>query len=89
MYKQRASYAVILVPAEASWQSVYARPPANNQVAIGVPTPQNHCTCRQEFERLAAQAPEVLNLLQTIILRSISLSASHALEALERSGVEF
>ena len=37
---------------------------------------------------MAQQAPKLLNLLQTIILRSTCLSVAHALEALERSGMD-
>jgi len=40
---------------------------------------------RTNFERLAGEAPQVLVLLQTAVLRLNCLSASHALEALERS----
>ena len=40
---------------------------------------------RVEFERLATEAPQVLVLLQTVVLRLNCLSASHAFEALERS----
>lgn len=44
--------------------------------------------CRASFQQMAQQAPKLLNLLQTIILRSTSLSVAHALEALERSGMD-
>ncbi len=44
--------------------------------------------CRASFEQMAQQAPKLLNLLQTIILRSTCLSVAHALEALERSGMD-
>lgn len=43
---------------------------------------------RASFERMASQAPHLLTLFQAVILRSTSLSASHALEALERSGLD-
>ncbi|KAA6425635.1 MAG: Sulfate Permease Family [Trebouxia sp. A1-2] len=43
---------------------------------------------RASFEQMAQQAPKLLNLLQTIILRSTCLSVAHALEALERSGMD-
>ncbi|KAK9824383.1 hypothetical protein WJX72_009880 [[Myrmecia] bisecta] len=46
------------------------------------------CLSRSGFERMAAEVPHLLNLLQAIILRSTCLSASHALEALERSSLE-
>ena len=42
---------------------------------------------RAEFERLAREAPQVLVLLQTVVLRLNCLSATHALEALERSHI--
>ena len=44
--------------------------------------------CRASFQQMAQQAPKLLNLLQTIILRSTCLSVAHALEALERSGMD-
>lgn len=40
---------------------------------------------RQAFESMAVQDPGSLVLLQSIILRTTSLTAAHALEALERS----
>jgi hypothetical protein len=40
---------------------------------------------RRSFEGMAAQEPGSLVLLQTIVLRSTCLSATHALEALERT----
>ncbi|GAB4822722.1 hypothetical protein N2152v2_009768 [Parachlorella kessleri] len=43
---------------------------------------------RHSFERMAREQPQVLALLQTIILRATSLSVAHALEALERSSPE-
>ncbi|DBA74396.1 hypothetical protein WJX77_006646 [Trebouxia sp. C0004] len=46
------------------------------------------CISRTSFEQMAQQAPKLLNLLQTIILRSTCLSVAHALEALERSGMD-
>ncbi len=42
---------------------------------------------RSEFERLAQEAPHVLVLLQTVVLRLNCLSATHALEALERTHI--
>ncbi|KAL4547721.1 hypothetical protein Ndes2526B_g06954 [Nannochloris sp. 'desiccata'] len=42
---------------------------------------------RAEFERLAQEAPHVLVLLQTVVLRLNCLSATHALEALERTHI--
>jgi SulP family sulfate permease len=42
---------------------------------------------RSEFERLAHEAPHVLVLLQTVVLRLNCLSATHALEALERTHI--
>jgi sulfate permease, SulP family len=42
---------------------------------------------RAEFERLAHEAPQVLVLLQTVVLRLNCLSATHALEALERTHI--
>lgn len=43
------------------------------------------CITRAAFEAMAAREPGSLALLQTIILRSTTLSMAHALEALERS----
>ena len=42
---------------------------------------------RGEFERLAREKPQVLVLLQTVVLRLNCLSASHAFEALERARI--
>lgn len=42
---------------------------------------------RSEFERLAREAPHVMVLLQTVVLRLNCLSGIHALEALERSNM--
>jgi hypothetical protein len=39
---------------------------------------------RPAFESMAAQDPGSLVLLQQIVLRSASLNAAHALEALDR-----
>ena len=61
---------------------------------IGATTPghNQHCTSfdlfRASFEKMSQQAPKLLNLLQTITLRSTCLSVAHALEALERSGMD-
>jgi SulP family sulfate permease len=40
---------------------------------------------RQAMEAMAAHSPASLAVLQQIVLRSTTLSAAHALEALERS----
>eukprot|EP01023_Acetabularia_acetabulum_P049289 TRINITY_DN5257_c0_g2_i2.p1 TRINITY_DN5257_c0_g2~~TRINITY_DN5257_c0_g2_i2.p1 ORF type:complete len:544 (+),score=84.96 TRINITY_DN5257_c0_g2_i2:163-1794(+) len=42
---------------------------------------------REQQDLMRQNSPQLLNILQTIILRSASLSASHALEALERSNL--
>eukprot|EP01024_Parvocaulis_polyphysoides_P040132 TRINITY_DN36467_c1_g2_i1.p1 TRINITY_DN36467_c1_g2~~TRINITY_DN36467_c1_g2_i1.p1 ORF type:complete len:243 (+),score=21.01 TRINITY_DN36467_c1_g2_i1:1-729(+) len=42
---------------------------------------------REQQDLMRQYSPYLLNILQTIILRSASLSASHALEALERSNL--